>query len=33
LRARAVATANVPSGASVPNERLGAGIIDIDALL
>jgi len=33
LRARAVATASVPAGAVVPNERLGAGIIDIDALL
>jgi hypothetical protein len=33
LRARAVATASVPAGASVPNERLGAGIINIDALL
>jgi hypothetical protein len=33
LRARAVATARAPVGAAVPNERLGAGIIDIDALL
>jgi hypothetical protein len=33
LRARAVATARVPAGAAVPNERLGAGIIDINALL
>jgi hypothetical protein len=33
LRARAAATASVPAGAAVPNERLGAGIIDIDTLL
>jgi hypothetical protein len=33
LRAHAAATASVPAGASVPNDRLGTGIIDINALL
>jgi hypothetical protein len=33
LRARAAAAVSVPVGAVVPNGRLGAGIIDINALL
>jgi len=33
LRARAIATASVPVSETVPNQRVGSGLLDIDALL
>jgi hypothetical protein len=33
LRARAIATASVPVSETVPNQRVGSGLIDIHALL
>jgi hypothetical protein len=33
LRARAIATASVPVSETVPNQRVGSGLIDINALL